>query len=62
LFFSQMLMIFPAKWVLISTIFIFEVGSLMCALAHSMGTLIVVRTVSGLGTAGMFVAMLPVIS
>ncbi|KAF8206066.1 transporter [Mycena galopus ATCC 62051] len=62
LFFGQVLRIFPAKWVLIATIFIFEVGSLVCALAHSMGTLIAGRTVSGLGAAGMFVAMLQVIS
>ncbi|KAK7050321.1 major facilitator transporter-like protein [Favolaschia claudopus] len=62
LFFGQVLRIFPAKWVLLSTIFIFEIGSLVCALAPNMGALIAGRTVSGLGAAGMFVAMLQVLS
>ncbi|KAJ7266361.1 major facilitator superfamily-domain-containing protein, partial [Mycena haematopus] len=62
LFFGQVLRIFPAKWVLSATIAIFELGSLVCALAHSMGTLIAGRTVSGVGAAGMFVAMLQVIT
>ncbi|KAF7336207.1 Major facilitator transporter-like protein [Mycena venus] len=62
LFFGQLLRIFPAKWVLVATIFIFELGSLLCALARNMGTLIAGRTVSGLGAAGMYVAMLQVIT
>ncbi|KAK7052588.1 major facilitator transporter-like protein [Favolaschia claudopus] len=62
LFFGQVLRIFPAKWILLSTIFIFEVGSLVCALAQSMGALIAGRTVSGLGAAGMFTAMLQVLA
>ncbi|KAJ7234023.1 major facilitator superfamily domain-containing protein [Mycena haematopus] len=62
LFFGQVLRIFPAKWVLSATIAIFELGSLVCALAHSMGTLIAGRTVSGVGAAGMTVGMLQVIT
>jgi MFS family permease len=62
LFFGQVLRIFPAKWVMLVTIFIFEIGSLVCALAQNMGSLIAGRTVSGVGAAGMFVAMLQVLS
>ncbi|KAJ7719163.1 ABC transporter [Mycena olivaceomarginata] len=62
LFFGQVLRIFPAKWVMLVTIFIFEIGSLVCALAQNMGSLIAGRTVSGAGAAGMFVAMLQVLS
>ncbi|KAJ6526830.1 major facilitator superfamily domain-containing protein [Mycena capillaripes] len=62
LFFGQVLRIFPAKWILVSNIFVFEVGSLMCGLAQNVGTLIAGRTVSGLGAAGMYVAMMQVLS
>ncbi|KAF7378123.1 Major facilitator transporter-like protein [Mycena sanguinolenta] len=62
LVFGQVLRIFSAKWVLLATIGVFELGSLVCALANSMGTLIAGRTVSGVGAAGMFVSMLQVIS
>ncbi|KAJ7714162.1 ABC transporter [Mycena metata] len=62
LFYGQLLRIFPAKWVLICAIAIFELGSLVCALAQNVGQLIAGRTVSGLGAAGLFVAMLQIIS
>ncbi|KAJ7674012.1 ABC transporter [Mycena polygramma] len=62
LFFGQVLRIFPAKWVMLSNIFAFEIGSLVCGIAQNMGALIAGRTVSGVGAAGMFVAMLQVIS
>ncbi|KAJ7150499.1 ABC transporter [Mycena crocata] len=62
LFFGQVLRIFPAKWVLVATMAIFEVGSLVCGLAQNIGALIAGRAVSGLGAAGMFVAMLQVVS
>ncbi|KAJ7026760.1 ABC transporter [Mycena alexandri] len=62
LFYGQVLRIFPAKWVLISAIAIFELGSLVCGLSQSVGQLIAGRTVSGLGAAGLFVAMIQIIS
>ncbi|KAJ7474899.1 ABC transporter [Mycena latifolia] len=61
-FFGQVLRIFPAKWVLVATVGIFELGSLVCGVSHNMGTLIAGRAVSGLGSAGLFVAMLQTIS
>ncbi|KAF7364979.1 Major facilitator transporter-like protein [Mycena venus] len=62
LFYGQVLRIFPAKWILISAITLFEAGSLLCGVAQNVDQLIAGRTVSGLGAAGMFVAMIQVIS
>ncbi|KAJ7222993.1 major facilitator superfamily domain-containing protein [Mycena haematopus] len=61
LFFGQILKIYPAKWVLVSSIIIFEAGSLLCGVSQNVDELIAGRTVSGLGAAGIFVAMLQVI-
>lgn len=46
LFYGQLLAIAPTKWVFMSSIFIFEVGSLVCAIAPSMTVLILGRAVS----------------
>ncbi|KAF7983702.1 hypothetical protein HWV62_19631 [Athelia sp. TMB] len=62
LFYGQVMRIFPAKYVLLVNIFIFEVGSLVCALSANVGQLIAGRTVSGLGAAGMFVSMIQIIA
>ncbi|KAJ7609779.1 major facilitator superfamily domain-containing protein [Mycena polygramma] len=62
LFYGQLLRIFPAKWILVSAISIFEIGSLICGLAQNVDQLIAGRTVSGLGAAGIFVAMIQIIS
>ncbi|KAJ7035291.1 ABC transporter [Mycena alexandri] len=52
LFYGQLLRILPAKWVLISSITIFEAGSLLCGVSQNIDQLIAGRTVSGLGAAG----------
>ncbi|KAJ7867671.1 major facilitator superfamily domain-containing protein, partial [Mycena olivaceomarginata] len=52
LFYGQLLRILPAKWVLVSSIVIFEAGSLLCGVAQNVDHLIAGRTVSGLGAAG----------
>ncbi|KAJ6530991.1 ABC transporter [Mycena vulgaris] len=62
LFYGQLLRIFPAKWTLVTAIITFEIGSLVCGVAQNVGQLIAGRTVSGLGAAGIFVAMIQVIS
>ncbi|KAJ7716968.1 ABC transporter [Mycena maculata] len=62
LFYGQVLRIYPAKWVMVSSIIIFEVGSLVCGVSQNVGQLIAGRTVSGLGAAGLFVAMIQIIS
>jgi len=62
LFYGQLLRIFPAKWILISAIAIFEVGSLICGVAQNVNTLIAGRAISGVGAAGIFVSILQIIS
>lgn len=50
---------FPIKWTFLASLFIFEVGSLVCALAPTSAALVVGRAVAGLGasgvTAGVFI-------
>ncbi|KAF7326744.1 Major facilitator transporter-like protein [Mycena venus] len=62
LFYGQILRIYSAKWILVSSIAIFELGSLVCGIAQNVNQLIAGRAVSGLGAAGMFVAMFQVVS
>ncbi|KAF8132176.1 transporter [Mycena galopus ATCC 62051] len=62
LFYGQIMLIFPAKWILISAISIFEAGSLVCGISHNVNQLIAGRTIGGLGAAGMYVGMIQVIS
>ncbi|KAJ7137537.1 ABC transporter [Mycena crocata] len=62
LFYGQVLRIFPAKWVLVSSIAIFEIGSLLCGVSQNVNQLIAGRTVSGVGAAGLFVAILQLIA
>ncbi|KAJ7667212.1 transporter [Mycena rosella] len=62
LFYGQVLRIFPAKWILIAAITIFEIGSLLCGVSQNVNQLIAGRSVSGLGAAGIFVAMMQVIA
>jgi EmrB/QacA subfamily drug resistance transporter len=54
LFFGRLYSIFNIKWTFLLTLFIFEVGSLVCALAPNSTTLIVGRAIAGLGSAGIF--------
>ncbi|KAJ7698336.1 major facilitator superfamily domain-containing protein [Mycena rosella] len=61
-FYGQLLRIFLAKWILVGSIVIFEIGSLVCGVSQNIGQLIAGRTVSGVGAAGMYVAMLQVIA
>ncbi|KZP04162.1 MFS general substrate transporter [Athelia psychrophila] len=62
LFFGQLMRIVPAKYVLLASVFIFEAGSLVCALSGNVDQLIAGRAVSGVGAAGMFVAMIQIIA
>jgi EmrB/QacA subfamily drug resistance transporter len=62
LFWGQAMRIFPAKWILIFTVTIFETGSLICGVSQNVNQLIVGRTVSGMGAAGMFVAMIQIVA
>ncbi|KAJ6534963.1 major facilitator superfamily domain-containing protein [Mycena capillaripes] len=62
LFYGQVLRILAAKWVLVTAIIIFEVGSLVCGVAQNVDQLIAGRTVSGMGAAGSFVAMFQILA
>ena len=44
---------FQIKWTYITAIFIFELGSLVCAIAQNSATLIVGRSIAGIGGAGL---------
>ncbi|KAK4149073.1 major facilitator superfamily domain-containing protein [Chaetomidium leptoderma] len=45
---------FSVKWIYLAAVFVFEVGSLVCAVAPSSNAFIVGRAVAGVGTAGLF--------
>ncbi|PNP42125.1 hypothetical protein TGAM01_v202469 [Trichoderma gamsii] len=53
---------FNVKWCYLAAIFIFEVGSLLSAVAPSSKALIVGRAVAGVGTAGLFSGSIVIIS
>ncbi|KAK3695842.1 major facilitator superfamily domain-containing protein [Podospora appendiculata] len=54
LFFGKLYALFNIKLVLLSALFVFEVGSLVCAVAPSSIVLIVGRAIAGLGGSGIF--------
>ncbi|KAH8809286.1 major facilitator superfamily transporter [Xylogone sp. PMI_703] len=43
---------FPLKWTFLLTVFIFEVGSLICGVSPSGGVLVVGRVIAGIGASG----------
>ncbi|KAI8805799.1 major facilitator superfamily domain-containing protein [Cladochytrium replicatum] len=53
---------FGRKWVFLATIFVFELGSLICGLATSIEMLIAGRVVSGIGGGGIFSLVFIIIS
>ncbi|KAF7314900.1 Major facilitator transporter-like protein [Mycena indigotica] len=62
LFYGQVLRIAPAKYVMLTAILIFEVGSLVCGVAKNINMLIAGRAVTGVGAAGLFVSMMQIVS
>ncbi|EIW65485.1 hypothetical protein TREMEDRAFT_13495, partial [Tremella mesenterica DSM 1558] len=54
LLYTQWSQLFPSKHVMMFAVFIFEVGSLICALAPGMTVLILGRAITGVGAAGIF--------
>lgn len=53
LLFGKFYTYFNVKWVYLSTIVVFELGSLICGVAQNSVTLIIGRAVAGLGSAGL---------
>lgn len=62
LFFGRLYKRFDVKWVFLSCLFIFELGSLICGVAPSSTALIVGRAVAGVGAAGIFSGSLIIIA
>ncbi|KAG8815924.1 hypothetical protein FRC19_000679 [Serendipita sp. 401] len=60
--FGQILTIAPSKWVYMTTIGLFEIGSLICAVANSMNVLIFGRAFQGIGASGMFISILTILA
>ncbi|KAL4787020.1 major facilitator superfamily domain-containing protein [Aspergillus varians] len=52
--YGRLYKVFSAKWTFVSAVLIFEIGSLISALAPSSTVLIVGRAISGIGEAGIF--------
>lgn len=52
----------PNKWTYIAFLVVFELGSLICALANSSGMFISGRIVSGLGASGLFNGALTIVA
>jgi MFS family permease len=46
---------FEIKWLIISSIILFEVGSAVCGAAPNTNALIVGRVIAGMGGAGMYI-------
>lgn len=62
LIFGKFYVLFPIKWVFLSSITIFEIGSLICGAAPNSIALILGRAVAGLGSAGMFSGAMVIIA
>lgn len=60
MFFSQVLRIYPGKYVLLASVAIFEIGSAVCGGARNVNTLIGGRALSGVGAAGVLTSMLQI--
>ncbi|KAH1412776.1 hypothetical protein KXW42_005777 [Aspergillus fumigatus] len=54
--------IFSVKWAFLIAVLIFEIGSLICAVAPSSAVLIVGRAIAGIGVAGIFSGAMVIIS
>ncbi|KAL8819246.1 MAG: hypothetical protein Q9223_002277 [Gallowayella weberi] len=62
LFFGKLYTFFSIKWVYLTAIAIFELGSLICGAAPNSPALIVGRAVAGVGSAGIFAGALVIMA
>ncbi|KAJ6579472.1 DHA14-like major facilitator [Mycena vulgaris] len=62
LLFGRFYSFLSMKWVYITAISIFELGSLICGVAPNSNTLIVGRAIAGLGSAGIFTGALIIVA
>ncbi|KAJ5698359.1 MFS transporter [Penicillium macrosclerotiorum] len=62
LLFGKLYTFYSVKWVFLTGLLIFEVGSLICGTAATSSTLIIGRSIAGLGSAGLFAGALIIVS
>ena len=62
LMFGKLYTYFSIKWVYLSALFIFEIGSVVCGAAPTSVALIIGRAVAGVGSAGIFSGALVIIA
>ncbi|KAE8241923.1 hypothetical protein A4X13_0g7204 [Tilletia indica] len=62
LFYGQVLTNFPSKACYLSAILFFELGSLICAVAQNMNTVIVGRAIAGVGASGIMICAMTVLA
>lgn len=62
LFFGKLYTFWSIKWIFLSVLVIFEVGSLVCAIAQNSVTLILGRAIAGVGSAGIFAGALTILA
>ena len=62
LIYGKLFTYYSIKWVYLAALFIFELGSLVCALAPNSNALIIGRAVAGVGAAGIFSGAILIIS
>ncbi|GMF79242.1 unnamed protein product [Aspergillus oryzae] len=60
--FGKLYTFYSTKWVYLTALFVFELGSLICGIAPNSLTLIVGRAIAGLGAAGLFSGALIIIA
>ncbi|CAO1639608.1 unnamed protein product [Sympodiomycopsis kandeliae] len=60
--FGKIYSFFSRKWVFVAALFIFELGSLICAVTQDSPTLIVGRAIAGIGLAGGYIGILIIIA
>jgi MFS family permease len=60
--FGKCYTVLPIKWVYITAIVFFEVGSALCGAAPNSDALIVGRAIAGMGSAGIFSGALIIIA
>lgn len=62
LIFGKLYTFYPSKWVFLAGLLVFEIGSLICAVAPTSNALIVGRCIAGLGGAGLFSGCLIIVA
>ncbi|KIJ34827.1 hypothetical protein M422DRAFT_263011 [Sphaerobolus stellatus SS14] len=60
--FGQIVNLAPSKYVLLASVFTFELGSLLCGVAFNMNFLLFGRGVAGMGAAGLYVTIFAIIA